>query len=285
MSDTLAGSLYVVATPIGNLDDLSRRAARVLGEVAVIAAEDTRHSGRLLRHLGLSRPMLSLHEHNEAARVDTLDARLAAGEDIALISDAGTPLISDPGFVLVRELRARGRRIVPVPGPCALVAALSAAGLPTDRFLFQGFLPAKSSGRRGRLEALATREETLVFYESPHRIRDTLADLAATLGARRVVLARELTKTFETFLDGSAAELLTRMEEDPDQARGEFVVMLAGAAPRGDADASTVEADALLSALLAEGLGVKQAAAVAARVLGGAKKVWYGRLQSLKDGH
>ena len=285
MSDTPAGSLYVVATPIGNLDDLSPRAARVLAEVAVIAAEDTRHSGRLLRHLGLSQPMLSLHEHNEASRVDALDARLVAGEDIALVSDAGTPLISDPGFVLVRALRDRGRRIVPVPGPCALVAALSAAGLPTDRFLFQGFLPAKGGSRRGRLEALAAREETLVFYESPHRIRDTLADLASTLEARRVVLARELTKTFETFLDGSAAELLARMEKDPDQARGEFVVMVAGAAERHDPDASTVEADALLTALLAEGVGVKQAASVAARLLGGAKKVWYGRLQALKDGH
>jgi len=285
MSDTPAGSLYVVATPIGNLDDLSPRAARVLAEVAVIAAEDTRHSGRLLRHLGLSQPMLSLHEHNEASRVDALDARLVGGEDIALVSDAGTPLISDPGFVLVRALRDRGRRIVPVPGPCALVAALSAAGLPTDRFLFQGFLPAKGGSRRGRLEALAAREETLVFYESPHRIRDTLADLASTLEARRVVLARELTKTFETFLDGSAAELLARMEEDPDQARGEFVVMVAGAAERHDPDASTVEADALLTALLAEGVGVKQAASVAARLLGGAKKVWYGRLQALKDGH
>lgn len=284
MSDTPAGALYVVATPIGNLDDLSPRAARVLAQVALIAAEDTRHSGRLLRHLGLSRPMLSLHEHNEAARVEALDARLVAGEDIALVADAGTPLISDPGFVLVRELRSRGRRIVPVPGPCALVAALSGAGLPTDRFLFQGFLPARGGARRGRLEALASREETLVFYESPHRIRDTLADLATTLGARRVVLARELTKTFETFLDGSAAELLAWMKEDPDQARGEFVVMVAGAGPRGDADVSAVEADALLSALLAEGVGVKQSAAVAARVLGGTKKVWYARLQSLKDG-
>ncbi|MGM0693142.1 MAG: 16S rRNA (cytidine(1402)-2'-O)-methyltransferase [Pseudomonadota bacterium] len=284
MSDTPAGALYVVATPIGNLDDLSPRAARVLAQVALIAAEDTRHSGRLLRHLGLSRPMLSLHEHNEAARVEALDARLVAGEDIALVADAGTPLISDPGFVLVRELRSRGRRIVPVPGPCALVAALSGAGLPTDRFLFQGFLPARGGARRGRLEALASREETLVFYESPHRIRDTLADLATTLGARRVVLARELTKTFETFLDGSAAELLAWMKEDPDQARGEFVVMVAGASPRGDADVSAVEADALLSALLAEGVGVKQSAAVAARVLGGTKKVWYARLQSLKDG-
>src|SRR5690554_6938102 len=167
VSDANNASLYVVATPIGNLEDLGPRAARLLGEVALVAAEDTRHTGRLLRHLGLSVPMLSLHEHNEAARVEQLDARLAAGESIALVSDAGTPLISDPGFVLVRELRARGRRIVPVPGACALVAALSAAGLPTDRFTFQGFLPAKGGGRRARLAALAGREETLVFYESP----------------------------------------------------------------------------------------------------------------------
>ncbi|WP_444999394.1 16S rRNA (cytidine(1402)-2'-O)-methyltransferase [Halomonas mongoliensis] len=283
MSDANTASLYVVATPIGNLEDLSPRAARLLGEVAVVAAEDTRHTGRLLRHLGLSVPMLSLHEHNEAARVEQLDARLAAGESIALVSDAGTPLISDPGFVLVRELRARGRRIVPVPGACALVAALSAAGLPTDRFTFQGFLPAKGAGRRARLEALAAREETLVFYESPHRIRDTLADLATVVGERRLVLARELTKTFETFLEGSAGELLARMEVDPDQARGEFVVMVAGAAPREEDEASVVEGEALLAALLAEGVGVKQAASVAARVLGGAKKSWYARAQALKD--
>ncbi|MFB9147884.1 16S rRNA (cytidine(1402)-2'-O)-methyltransferase [Halomonas alkalicola] len=283
MSDANSASLYVVATPIGNLEDLSPRAARLLGEVALIAAEDTRHTGRLLRHLGLSVPLLSLHEHNEAARVEQLDARLVAGESIALVSDAGTPLISDPGFVLVRELRARGRRIVPVPGACALVAALSAAGLPTDRFTFQGFLPAKGGGRRARLEALAAREETLVFYESPHRIRDTLADLATVVGKRRLVLARELTKAFETFLDGSADELLARMEADPDQARGEFVVMVAGAAPREEEEASVVEGEALLAALLAEGVGVKQAAAVAARVLGGGKKAWYARAQALKD--
>ncbi|MBE0488789.1 MAG: 16S rRNA (cytidine(1402)-2'-O)-methyltransferase [Halomonas sp.] len=283
MSDANSAALYVVATPIGNLEDLSPRAARMLGEVTVIAAEDTRHTGRLLRHLGLSVPLLSLHEHNEAARVEQLDARLVAGESIALVSDAGTPLISDPGFVLVRELRARGRCIVPVPGACALVAALSAAGLPTDRFTFQGFLPAKGAGRRARLEALAAREETLVFYESPHRIRDTLADLATVLGSRSLVLARELTKAFETFLEGSAAELLARMEADPDQARGEFVVMVAGAPPRVEEEAGVVEGEALLAALLAEGVGVKQAASVAARVLGGPRKVWYARAQALKD--
>ncbi|MGQ4880322.1 16S rRNA (cytidine(1402)-2'-O)-methyltransferase [Billgrantia sp. LNSP4103-1] len=283
MSDIDLGTLYVVATPIGNLEDLSHRAARILGEVALVAAEDTRHTSRLLRHLGLAVPMLSLHEHNEAARVEQLDQRLQRGESIALVSDAGTPLISDPGFVLVRELRARERRIVPVPGACALVAALSAAGLPTDRFSFQGFLPAKAGGRRQRLDALEQRTETLVFYESPHRIRDTLSDIATIFGHRRLVLARELTKSFETFLDGRAEALLSRMEADPDQARGEFVIMLAGAEAREDAAAVSLEADAVLEALLNEGVGVKQAAAVAARLLGGAKKAWYSRAQALKE--
>ncbi|TFH88084.1 16S rRNA (cytidine(1402)-2'-O)-methyltransferase [Billgrantia azerbaijanica] len=283
MSESSSGALYVVATPIGNLDDLTPRAARVLAEVALVAAEDTRHSARLLRHLGLRRPLLSLHEHNEAARVEQIDARLAAGEDVALISDAGTPLISDPGYVLVRALRERGRRVVPVPGACALVAALSAAGLPTDRFLFAGFLPARGAARRTRLEALAAREETLVFYESPHRIRDTLADIDTVLGARHLVLARELTKAFETFLEGSAEALLARMAADPDQARGEFVVMVAGAEAVAAAPAVAVEGEALLAALLAEGVGVKQAAGVAARLLGGAKKAWYAQAQALKE--
>lgn len=282
MSDSSSGTLYVVATPIGNLDDLTPRAARVLSEVALVAAEDTRHSARLLRHLGLHRPLLSLHEHNEAARVAQIDARLVEGEDIALISDAGTPLISDPGFVLVRELRARGRRVIPIPGACALVAALSAAGLPTDRFLFEGFLPARSAARRARLEALGEREETLVFYESPHRIRDTLADIGVVLGQRHLVLARELTKAYETFLEGSAGALTTRMEQDPNQARGEFVVMLAGAESRQVA-ATVIEGEALLGALLDEGMGVKQAAGVAARLLGGTRKVWYARAQALKE--
>lgn len=282
MSRISMGTLYVVATPIGNLEDLGERAGRVLGEVALIAAEDTRHTRQLLRHLGLATPMLSLHDHNEAARVEQLDARLVQGDDIALVSDAGTPLISDPGFVLVRELRARGRRVVPVPGPCALVAALSAAGLPTDRFLFHGFLPAKPASRRQRLEALKRHEETLVFYESPHRIRATLEDIQAVLGGRHLVLARELTKAFETFLEGTPEALLARMADDPDQARGEFVVMVGGAESSGASEQSGVEADALLEALLAEGVGVKQTASVAARLLGGSKKAWYERAQALK---
>lgn len=283
MSETKEGVLYVVATPIGNLGDLSARAGRVLSEVDAIAAEDTRHTQRLLRHLGIERPLISLHEHNETARVEQLRRRLADGAQLALVSDAGTPLISDPGFVLVRELRRAGCRVVPIPGPCALIAALSAAGLPTDRFTFEGFLPAKSGARRKQLEAGASREETRVFYESPHRIRDLLADLAAVVGERQVVLARELTKTFETLLDGSAAELLSIMDEDPDQARGEFVVMLAGA-PRREEAADDAEGEALLRAMLAEGVAVKSAAAVVVRLLGGRRKHWYQMALTQKPG-
>ncbi|WP_110709839.1 16S rRNA (cytidine(1402)-2'-O)-methyltransferase [Salinicola sp. CR57] len=282
MSETKEGVLYVVATPIGNLEDLSARAGRVLAEVDAIAAEDTRHTQRLLRHLGVERPLISLHEHNEAARVDQLRRRLLLGEQLALVSDAGTPLISDPGFVLVRELRRSGCRVVPVPGPCALVAALSAAGLPTDRFTFEGFLPAKSGARRKRLEAGAWREETRVFYESPHRIRDLLDDLAAVVGERQVVLARELTKTFETLLEGSASELLAIMDADPDQARGEFVVMLAGSPPK-EASADDAEGEVLLRALLAEEVAVKSAAAIAVRLLGGRRKHWYQMALSIKS--
>tara|TARA_R110000824_G_scaffold401758_2_gene615035 strand:- start:58941 stop:59798 length:858 start_codon:yes stop_codon:yes gene_type:complete len=285
MPDHNPGTLYVVATPIGNLDDLTARAARVLGQVARVAAEDTRHSGRLLAHLGLNKPMVSLHEHNEARRVDTLDSYLAAGEDIALISDAGTPLISDPGFVLVRELRARNRHIVPIPGPCALITALSGAGLPTDRFVFAGFLPAKPGARRQALEGWKTREETLVFYESPHRIVHTLEALQEQMAGRDVVLARELTKTFETFLHGTPESLLEQLAADPNQARGEFVIIVAGAPPVEQSEYQNISAEALLEALLAEGVGVKQGAAIAARMLGGRKQVWYARLQAIKGEH
>lgn len=285
MTDDNPGTLYVVATPIGNLDDLTARAARVLGQVSRVAAEDTRHSGRLLAHLGLNKPMLSLHEHNEARRVDTLDSYLAAGEDIALISDAGTPLISDPGFVLVRELRARNRHIVPIPGPCALITALSGAGMPTDRFVFAGFLPAKPGARRQALEGWKSREETLVFYESPHRIVHTLEALQEQMAGRDMVLARELTKTFETFLHGTPESLLERLSADPNQARGEFVVIVAGAPPVEQSEHQDISADALLEALLAEGVGVKQSAAIAARMLGGRKQVWYARLQAIKGEH
>ncbi|MCP1328487.1 16S rRNA (cytidine(1402)-2'-O)-methyltransferase, partial [Halomonas sp. 707D4] len=202
--------------------------------------------------------------------------------DIALISDAGTPLISDPGFVLVRELRARRRHVVPLPGACALVTALSAAGLPTDRFTFGGFLPAKPAARRQALEKWSAREETLVFYESPHRIEQTLQALAEQLPGRAIVLARELTKTFETFLQGSAQELLGVLADDPNQGRGEFVVMIAGAPAMDERQARDIDDERLLKALHDEGVGVKQGANIAASLLGGRKKEWYARLQAMK---
>ncbi|MGS2743153.1 16S rRNA (cytidine(1402)-2'-O)-methyltransferase [Halomonas sp. LS-001] len=277
------GALYVVATPIGNLEDLSLRAARILGSVSLVAAEDTRHTSRLLTHLGVNVPMLSLHDHNEKQRVDQLDACLQAGQSIALVSDAGTPLISDPGYVVVRELRDRGRTIVPVPGASALIAALSAAGVATDRFTFAGFLPAKPKARLKALEDIKGREETLVFYESPHRIVHTLTAIAQVLEDRPVVLARELTKTFETFLSGSARALLAEMQDDPNQARGEFVIMIEGAPESEPQTALAFSSDALLDALLNEGVGVKQGAAVAARLLGGRKQNWYAKLQAMKS--
>ena len=278
------GILYVVATPIGNLEDLSARAARVLGSVSLIAAEDTRHTGRLLTHLGINVAMLSLHDHNEKQRLEQLDAYLLAGQSIALVSDAGTPLISDPGFTVVHELRERARTIVPVPGPAALITALCAAGIPTDRFTFGGFLPAKPKARLQVLEAIRSREETQVFYESPHRIMHTLAAMVEVFDQRRVVVARELTKTFETFLSGSSAQLLAEMHGDSNQARGEFVIMIEGAPTSEPQTALAFSEDVLLEALLGEGVGVKQGAAVAARLLGGRKQNWYTKLQAIKSG-
>ena len=211
------GTLYVVATPIGNLGDIGGRALEVLGRVDAVCAEDTRHTRQLLGHFGLERPLLALHEHNEDAIAARVVARLQAGESLALVSDAGTPLVSDPGFRLVRAARAAGIRVSPVPGASALVAALSVAGLPSDRFVFEGFLPAKAAARRERLQALAAEPRTLLFYESSHRIAGTLADAVDAFGGdRAAVLARELTKLFETVLDGSLAELRARVDADPD---------------------------------------------------------------------
>jgi len=275
------GTLYIVATPIGNLDDMSPRATAVLSRVAVIAAEDTRHSGRLLQHLGVSKPMMALHEHNERDRAGQILEKLAAGQDVALISDAGTPLISDPGFVLVREARALGYRVSPVPGACALISALSAAGLPTDRFLFEGFLPAKSGARRAALERLARESATLVFYESPHRIVETVKDVEQVMGAEReLVLARELTKTFETFYTGQAAQVREHLEADPHGSRGEFVVMVRGASIE-ELSVSSAEADRVLTLLLRE-LPVKKAAKLASELTGVSKNELYQRALLLK---
>lgn len=277
------GVLYIVATPIGNLDDLSSRAVSVLSRVDVVAAEDTRHSGRLLQHLGLHKRLVALHDHNERDRAGSLLQELEAGRSVALISDAGTPLISDPGYVLVREARTRGFKVSPIPGACALVAALSAAGLPTDRFLFVGFLPAKRSGRRAALEKQVRETATLVFYESPHRILDAVSDIAAVFGEEReIVMGRELTKTFETFYSGTVAEVLAALEADPHGTKGEFVVMIHGAEPvASDDDAGELDVDRLLKLLLPE-LPVKKVAKLVAELSGRPKNELYQRALELK---
>lgn len=269
-----AATLHVVATPIGNLGDLSPRAREVLADVAAVCAEDTRRSGQLLAHFGIDTPLLALHEHNEQQLAERLVARLLAGESLALVSDAGTPLVSDPGYRLVRAARAAGIRVSPVPGPSALIAALSVAGLPSDRFAFEGFLPAKASARRERLGELAGEARTLVFYESSHRIDESLADLRVAFGdGRPAVLARELTKLFETVLDGSLADLHARVVADPDQRKGEFVLVVQG---RGeDADATLVEG-LRVYAILARHLPPSAAAKLAAEITGASRKALYG---------
>src|SRR6476620_3317384 len=233
---TRPGTLHVVATPIGNLGDLSPRALDTLRAVAAICAEDTRHTRQLLAHYGIERPLVALHEHNEEQLAERLVARLLGGESLALVSDAGTPLVSDPGFRLVRAARAAGVAVSPVPGACAFVAALSVAGLPSDRLAFEGFLPAKAGARRERLAPLASETRTLAFYESAHRIEETLADMATVFGAqRRAVIARELTKLFETVLDGTLEDLQARVAADANQRKGEFVVLVEGAGEDEDA--------------------------------------------------
>lgn len=269
-----AGTLHVVATPIGNLADLSPRALDTLRTVDAICAEDTRHTRQLLAHFGVERPLLALHEHNEAEVAERLVARLLAGGSLALVSDAGTPLVSDPGFRLVRAARAAGVRVSPVPGPSALIAALSVAGLPSDRFAFEGFLPAKAGARRERLAALAGEPRTLVFYESSHRIADTLADCVEAFGGERpAAVARELTKLFETVLDGDLAALQARVEADPNQRKGEFVLLVQGAGE--DADARIAEGRRVYALLSAE-LKPSLAAKLAAEITGAPRKALYG---------
>ena len=269
-----SGTLFVVATPIGNLGDLSPRALETLKTVAAICAEDTRHTRQLLAHFGVDKPLVALHEHNEGDAAGPLVARLLAGESLALVSDAGTPLVSDPGFRLVRTAREAGIVVSPVPGASALVTALSVAGLPSDRFIFEGFLPAKANARRERLAALASEPRTLIFYESAHRIEEALDDAVAAFGAdRRAVVARELTKLFETVLDGSLADLVQRVRADPNQRKGEFVLLVHGAGE--DADAKVIEGRRLY-AKLSEHLPPSTAAKVAAEWSGAPRKALYG---------
>ena len=273
MSVVQPGCLWVVATPIGHRDDLSARAIATLRAVAVIAAEDTRHSRPLLLHHGIATPLVALHDHNEREVVDALVARLQGGESVALISDAGTPLISDPGFRLVRAARAAGIRCAPVPGACAAIAALSVAGLPSDRFAFEGFLPPKAAARRSRLRELAGEPRTIIFYESSHRVAESLADMRDAFGAdREAVLARELTKMFETVLGEPLAELAARVAADPDQQRGEHVIVVAG---RGEeADAKLAEGRRVF-AILRDELPPAKAAKLAAAISGAPRKLLY----------
>lgn len=268
------GKLWVVATPIGNLDDLSPRAQAILRQVDLIAAEDTRHSAALLQHYGIATRRIALHEHNEREASAELVQRLRDGAQIALISDAGTPLISDPGFRLVRAAREAGIGVSPVPGACAAIAALSVAGLPSDRFVFEGFLPAKSAARRTHLQAQCSETRTLIFYESSHRIVEALDDLAAVFGAdRHAVIARELTKLFETVLDGSLADLAARVKADANQQRGEFVLLIAGAGD--DAAAARLAEGRRVFELLRRELPPGKAAKLAAEISGAPRNALY----------
>lgn len=268
------GVLYVVATPIGNLADMVPRAVETLQSVALIAAEDTRHSARLLSHFSISTPCVAYHDHSDTERTGSILDRVQAGESVALISDAGTPLVSDPGYRLVRTARERGLAVVPVPGACALVAALSASGLPSDRFSFEGFPPPKANARRQWLEALSAESRTLIFYEAPHRVLACLEAMVEVFGpTREAVIARELTKTFETIRLAPLAELVEFVRADSNQQRGEIVLMVAGASNRSD---STLDAEAeRVMGILLEELPVKQAAAMGAKITGVKKNALY----------
>lgn len=269
----MSGSfLYIVSTPIGNLGDMTPRAIEVLRQVDIIAAEDTRHSKRLMNYFGVSTPLIPCHDHNERHQAEMIVKRMRTGEAVALISDAGTPLISDPGFYLLRSVREAGFRVVPVPGACAYIAALSVSGLPTNRFYFEGFLPAKGVGRRKRIESLAIFPSTWGVYESPHRIMDLMADLEMVLGGGRyIVLAREITKTFETVIAGTVSEVQAVLESDSNQQRGEFVVLVDG---YEDAPKISPEIKKMLRRLL-DDLPIKKAVAAVADLTGIRKQELY----------
>jgi 16S rRNA (cytidine1402-2'-O)-methyltransferase len=272
-ADISASTLYIVPTPIGNLGDITQRALAVLASVDLIAAEDTRHTGLLLQHFAINARLFALHDHNEQQKADVLLAKLQSGQSIALVSDAGTPLINDPGYHLVRRCREAGVRVVPLPGACAAIAALSASGLPSDRFCYEGFLPAKTKGRKDKLRELGEETRTLIFYESTHRLLDSLQDISEVLGAGRyVVLAREITKTWESIHGAPVGELLAWVKEDENRRKGEMVLIVEG----HQVDDSALSAEALrtLTLLRAE-LPLKKAAALAAEIHGVKKNALY----------
>ncbi len=276
------GILYIVATPIGHLGDMTARAIETLRAVDIIAAEDTRHSQPLLRHFGIQKPLVSLHEHNEREKSIDLIEEIKQGKNLALISDAGTPLISDPGYHLVRLATRADLQVVPIPGPSALIAALSVSGLPTDRFQFEGFLSAKASERRRQLEDLVNANRTLVFYESPHRIIATLTDMLTVFGSvREAVIARELTKAFETVQHGNLERLLRFVEDSPNQQRGEFVILIAGMPEKPSHPGLSLEAERVLKILLSA-LSHKEAVSLAAKITGVRKQILYDYALSLK---
>lgn len=269
-----SGVLYIVATPIGNLADITQRALTVFEQVDLIAAEDTRHSGLLLSHYGIKKPFFALHDHNEQQRAAVLVEKLLQGENIALISDAGTPLISDPGYHLVRRCREAGVQVVPLPGACAAISALCASGIASDRFCFEGFLPAKSKARIDKLNDVANEARTLIFYESTHRILDTLTDMQQIFGNQRyVVMARELTKTWETIHGAPLAELLEWLNQDANRIKGEIVLVVEGKIDNNNEELPS-QAVKLL-ALLANELPLKKAAAIVAETFGCKKNTLY----------
>ena len=271
----LTGILYIVATPIGNLQDITQRALDTFAQVDLIAAEDTRHSGLLLSHYGIKKPFFALHDHNEQEKAHILVGKLKQGSNIALISDAGTPLISDPGFHLVRQCREAGIRVVPLPGACAAITALCASGIASDRFCFEGFLPAKSKARKDKLENIAEEDRTLIFYESTHRILDTLEDMQSVLGDDRyIVLAREITKTWETITGNTIKNLREWLLEDPNRTKGEMVLIVEGKPKSDNNDEISPQAVKALE-LIAEELPLKKAAAIVAELYGYKKNALY----------
>ena len=269
------GILYIIATPIGNLQDITQRALETFAQVDLIAAEDTRHSGLLLNHYGIKKPFFALHDHNEQQKADLLVEKLQQGTNIALISDAGTPLISDPGFHLVRKCRQAGLKVVPLPGACAAITALCASGIASDRFCFEGFLPAKTKARKDKLQNIAEEDRTLIFYESTHRILDTLEDIEAVLGADRyIVLAREITKTWETISGDTVSNLRQWLTEDPNRTKGEMVLIIEGNVKTEENESFNPQAIKALQ-LIAKELPLKKAAAIVAELYGYKKNTLY----------
>ncbi len=278
----MTGTLFVVATPIGNRDDISARAVSVLQSVDLIAAEDTRHSARLMSHFQITTPLVAYHDHGHEAQGERIFAALDEGQDVALISDAGTPLVSDPGFRLVRSARERAYKVIPLPGACAAITALSAAGLPSDRFCFEGFLPAKQSQRRKTLDLLVKETRTMIFYEAPHRIIAAVEDLLEVFGAEReATLARELTKTYETVLNGNLSELLAQIKNDINQQKGEMVVVVRGF--DGEVQSAKEQEEERVLKLLLLDLPIKQAASLAAKICGGQRNNLYKKALDLKQ--